>query len=413
MTGVLLIGAGPAALACALALCCHGGGDDLTVLDPSGRWLAAWHDRFRRQDIPHLRSPAVHHPHPDPFALLAAGGPDELVPSGTTKLPTTRRFARFVDQQIDDAGLAQVVRPAAAVALELGTDGRAHVRDDTGHVHRPDRVVVATNRRRPVIPTGLRSVVGDARLRLPDQVDVTKITAHTRIVVVGGGLSAGHLALGAAQRGAAVTLLTRRRLTVRRFDVHPSWLGPRKLGPFLADPDPQRRRAAIDRARGGGTIPHRIRRQLERCVADGRLQLRERVQVMTASDRRSALRLMLSDGGVVTADEVWLATGGHLDVRDDPLCAPLLRARPIAMADGLPDLAPDLSWAGTNVHLSGFATALRLGPTAGNLVGHRRAALRITASWRGQDPDRAERTTTGAGACPALAAPAPAVGRAR
>jgi hypothetical protein len=93
---VLLVGAGPAALAQALAFRCHGVADDLAVLDPSGRWFAAWDDRFRRQDIPHLRSPAVHHPHPDPFALLGAGGAEGLVPSGGTKLPTTARFARFV-----------------------------------------------------------------------------------------------------------------------------------------------------------------------------------------------------------------------------------------------------------------------------------------------------------------------------
>jgi hypothetical protein len=400
---VLIVGAGPAGLACAISLRCHGLGDDLTVLDPSGRWLTAWHERFRRQDIPHLRSPAVHHPHPDPFALLGAGGTDGLVPSGGTKLPTTARFAAFVERLVDDAELRSTVRPVAATSLQL-EDGRAVVTAADGTVSRPERVVLATNRRTTVVPAALRVLDGDRRLVTSDHADVRRTPAGGRVVVVGGGLSAAHLAIGAARRGADVTLLARRRLTVRRFDVHPTWLGPKKRRPFEAEPDPDRRRDAIDRARGGGSVPHRARRELEACVEAGRLELRERCEIVEVQDAGGALQLTCSDGATLLTDEVWLATGGRLDVHDDPLCRDLLASHPIPIAGGLPELAADLSWPGTNVHLAGFAAALRLGPTAGNLVGHRRAALRIVAGIRGEDPDRADRITTGAGSCPAGAA---------
>jgi cation diffusion facilitator CzcD-associated flavoprotein CzcO len=69
---VLVVGAGPAALSLATALTCRRVPVELEVIDPSGTWMAAWNRRFAAQDIPHLRSPSVHHPHPDPFALLAA-----------------------------------------------------------------------------------------------------------------------------------------------------------------------------------------------------------------------------------------------------------------------------------------------------------------------------------------------------
>lgn len=401
MTRVLLVGAGPAALSAAVSLRCQGLGDDLTVLDPSGRWLAAWHDQFRRQDIPHLRSPAVHHPHPEPFALLGAGGVEGLVMSGGARLPTTARFARFTDELIEAFDLAGVVEPAIAVKLRLSPSGHAEVLDDAGRLHRADRVVLATNTRQPLIPPGLRSVVGHERLLLSDRVEVRRAVPDLHVAVVGGGLTAAHLALGAVRRGATVTLLTRRRLAVRRYDVHPTWLGPKKLRPFAAEPDPQRRKAAIDNARGGGTVPHRIRRQLEDCIEAGHLDLRERTEVRAVTEGMDGLELVLSDGARVTANEVWLATGGHLDVTHDPLCATLLAHHPVPIAGGLPELATDLSWPGTNVHLSGFATALRLGPTAGNLIGHRRAAGRLTAALHGQDPERADRTITGAAACPA------------
>lgn len=400
MPSVLLVGAGPAALACAVSLRCHGLGDELTVLDPRGAWMAAWNDRFRRQDIPHLRSPAVHHPHPDPFALLGAGGSHGLVTSGSTKLPSTARFGVFVDDLVEQAGLAGIVRPIAATTLELDAHGNASVTDDHGEVHRADRVVLATNHRLPQLPEGLRAARSTGRVLLTEEIDLRRTVPGTHVVVVGGGLSAGHLAIGAARRGAVVTMLTRRRLTVRRFDVHPTWLGPKKLRPFSTEPDPTRRRAAIDHARGGGSIPHRVRRALEECQAAGILQLRERVQVLGVDPSADGLHLTLTDGRHLIATEVWAATGGRVDVGDDPLCAALLAHRPLPIAGGLPELGTDLSWPGTNVHLSGFAAALRLGPTAGNLIGHRRAAHRLTASLRGEDPDRADRTTTGAAACP-------------
>jgi cation diffusion facilitator CzcD-associated flavoprotein CzcO len=408
---VLLLGAGPAALACAVALRCHGVGDDLAVLDPSGRWLAAWDDRFRRQDIPHLRSPAVHHPHPDPFALLGAGGTDGLVPSGGTKLPTTARFAAFVERLVDDAELRSTVRPVAATSLQL-EDGRAVVTAADGTVSRPERVVLATNRRFPTVPIGLQALEGDPRSVAAEQADVARTPAGGRVVVVGGGLSAAHLAIGAARRGAHVTLLARRGLSVRRFDVHPSWLGPKKRRPFEAEPDPHRRRALIDRARGGGSVPHRVRRELEACQEAGRLTLLERCEVVDVDARGEELRLRCSDGGQLVADQVWLATGGQVDVTRDPLCRQLLAEHPTPIAGGLPELAADLSWPGTNVHLAGFAAALRLGPTSGNLVGHRRAALRVMASLRGEHPDHADRISTGAGACPAGFSPDRRVGAA-
>ena len=118
------------------------------------------------------------------------------------------------------------------------------------------------------------------------------------------------------------------------------------------------------------------------------------------------LRLCLDDGTHLDTDALWLATGGAVDVITDPLCTALLARFPTAVAGGLPVLTPDLSWPGTRVHLTGFATALTLGPTAGNLIGQRRAASRIGAGIRGEDPARADRVVTGAGACPTQHRPA-------
>ncbi len=39
------------------------------VFDPSQTWLSQWQQQFAAQKIPYLRSPAVHHPDPNPHQL--------------------------------------------------------------------------------------------------------------------------------------------------------------------------------------------------------------------------------------------------------------------------------------------------------------------------------------------------------
>lgn len=38
------------------------------VFDDRGKWISRWTSQFAALEIPHLRSPAVHHPDPNPFA---------------------------------------------------------------------------------------------------------------------------------------------------------------------------------------------------------------------------------------------------------------------------------------------------------------------------------------------------------
>jgi hypothetical protein len=398
---VTIVGAGPGGLACALALRCHDPGLELTVLDPAGAWLQAWRRRFAQQDIPHLRSPAVHHPHPDPFALLATITRAELVTSGRTTLPTTRSFDRFCDELIEAGELRDLVRAVRVTGIASSDRDASVLELDDGTTHRAARVVLATNRRIPAHPIPLVDAIAAGAVLPAELADVRATPRGGHVVVVGGGMSAGHLALGAVRRGARVTMLTRRRVTVRRFDTHPTWLGPKKLRPFAAEPDPQRRRVQVDRARGGGTIPHAIRRELAACETAGLLDLRERAVLRGCHPHPDGrVRVHLADSTLPPADAVWVATGATIDVGLDPVCQHLAAAHPTTIAGGLPVLDEDLAWPGTTVHLAGFTAALTLGPTAGNLIGLRRAAQRIGAAVRSQDPVHADRITTGGGACP-------------
>lgn len=70
-----------------------------------------------------------------------------------------------------------------------------------------------------------------------------------RVLIVGGGLTNGHLALGAISRGAKVHLMIRRQLAEKLFDAEPGWLGPKYLKDFFAQPDWGLRVIMIQQAR--------------------------------------------------------------------------------------------------------------------------------------------------------------------
>ncbi len=428
----VVVGAGPGALSVVLALQCRGIDAEPLVIDPSGVWLERWRRRFAAQDIPHLRSPAVHHPHPDAFALLARADDEDLVRSSGVHLPSTALFDRFIDELVEDHALAGLVHRDRVTRIDVDASGAPTVTTGQGAVVRAEHVIVATDRRvaaRVAVDPDL--AVG--RVVGLDGADVASVTAGERIAVIGGGLSATHLALGAARRGAQVVLIARRNLEVRRFDTHPSWLGPARRREFESLPDAAARRRAIAHARGGGTVPHRTLRELMEFTVPGdapdgasdddrrdapaevsgggvRIERAELVGCHAASGQDSdtaqdGVRLELRVRGSTPPprlglfDRVWLATGGSVDVASDPLCTSLIEGAPAVLAGGLPELDADLCWPGTRVHLLGACAGLVLGPVAGNLVGLRRGAQRIAAGLAGEDPARADRAVTGSGAC--------------
>ncbi|WP_395152811.1 NAD-binding protein [Ilumatobacter sp.] len=118
------------------------------------------------------------------------------------------------------------------------------------------RVVIASNPCRANIPNWAQHL--DDAIAVPaNRVNLRRVgdlnDAH--IVIVGAGLTAAHLACGAVQRGAHVTMVCRAALRERSFDTDPGWLGPKELQRYETIEDPAERLAAARAARGGGTVP--------------------------------------------------------------------------------------------------------------------------------------------------------------
>ena len=271
--------------------------------------------------------------------------------------------------------------------------------------------------------------------------------AGERVLVVGGGLTSAHLLRTALDGGAAhVTLCSRAALREKQFDLTLEWVGwrhrPGTLARFLAEQSMEARLAALQSARGGGSVTPEGMQHLRAELAAGRATLLEQAEVASAEwceeeqprnaaaaaapprcswrvdfDRDVAGELgaaTRADGGgdpcAGRFDRIWLATGSVLDVASDPILAPLLAsvASPhagcghahadggagageaeagegaVRVVGGLPVLHPSLALRrGVPCFVMGGYAALQLGPDALNLAGGRAGACRIASVIRG------------------------------
>ncbi|MEM9466252.1 MAG: hypothetical protein AAGA90_12830 [Actinomycetota bacterium] len=357
--------------------------NDVTVVDPAGRWMQAWHDGFEQQRIGVLRSPGVHHPDPDDMAYIHAhsrGRSFEATCAGRRRdgvvgplqRPTTEGFRRFCDDLLRRTGLRDRVRAGRVRGLRRlpavsGRSGWEARLDDDTLIH-ARQVVWAANPRVLRSPSGVD--VGGA-IEHSGTVQLADVLPGERIAVLGGGQTAGQLAMEAARRGTSVTLISRNALRIADLDVDAGWLMADHLDPFHATADPAERRRIVEDAQRGSMTA-----DLERAL--------RRLQVSRVCDAGPLSAWTDERGAVVgfagvecPVDRVWVATGARPDLRAAPALAAIAHdGEP--HVDGWPVLDEALAWC-PGLHVIGGLAALQLGPAAGNLGGARAAADLLAA----------------------------------
>ena len=203
-------------------------------------------------------------------------------------------------------------------------------------------------------------------------------------MVVGGGISAGHVALRLLDAGHRVHLLSRHALRTHRFDSDPGWLGPKYTTGFHKEPDPDRRREVITKARNRGSMPPEMTRAIKRAIHHGRIAWHQG-EVTSLTAHAEGLSIDIDHEPDLEVDRVLLATGfdgrrpGGSLVDDLVALASLRCAR-----CGYPIVDESLRWH-PGVFVSGPLAELELGPVSRNIAGARRAAERIVAAARPSD----------------------------
>ncbi|MDJ0724623.1 MAG: FAD/NAD(P)-binding protein [Prochloraceae cyanobacterium] len=354
------------------------------VIDSDGVWMKQWHHQFAAQQIPHLRSPAVHHPDPNSYELrrFAENRKNELFPPYDR--PGTKLFADFCHEVIrrwdlEDKVYRGKVRQILPIKHRSRSGFQLVLDDEKSLIAR--KVVLAIGSGEIQLPEWAKRIDLD---RLSDRlchsvaVDLRHLNlARERILVIGGGLTSAHLAIGAINLGAKVTLMTRKPLQEKIFDADPGWLGPKYLKDFHAETDWHLRWQMIHNARNGGSITPEMMLQLRKASREGKVALNQNCQVSSASWQDNNWQVNCQDNNKHQFNRIWLATGTKLDARDLPLLKDVLQVYPTEIVNGLPVLDDRLRLPKSNFLIMGALAALQIGPVARNIAGGIRACERI------------------------------------
>ena len=377
----LIVGGGIHGVHLATRLLQEGGLDPgrLCIVDPAPRQLSRWRTQTSRVGMTHLRSPVMHHLDTEPYSLAefaserGRGSSRDFLPPNDR--PSLELFNDHCQSVIDRYCLARRHLRGTVREVGMGSSG-VLVRLAEGNRLHADRLILAIGagdhlawpswapRRHPA----LRHVLDE---RNPDYRGRTGPVA-----VVGGGISAGQLALRFAGQSRQVYLLSRHSPRTRQYDANPGWFGPKYMRGFARTVDYELRRELIVDGRNRGSMTPEVRSALEAAVEQGRVtECRQGVRALATSGGQ--LLLQLSDGASIPVDEVVLATGVSPRRPGGAMLDGLISQLSLPCAPcGYPIVDEALRWH-PRIHVSGPLAELELGPVARNIAGAQRAGDRI------------------------------------
>lgn len=351
----------------------------LAIVDKYPQPLTAWRQKTERQGMTFLRSPAVHHTTPDPLGIVdyaeRHNRTDELAPPYSQ--PSTSLFWDYCNDtraeltkhhiyyQFEVSKLRWDKRTgrypfriistnnegfrSSCVILAIGADDCVYVPPEytEWQCQFPDRIIHASE-----FPVDCKEVLDE----------------KGKIVIVGGGLTAGTLAKSLSERGHHVILIMRNKVKIEQFDFPPIWLGPKALTEFTNETDFQRRYQIIQENRGEGSITPEIMDVLEK---NQNVEIYPETYICNIAAAHhlqvETTRSMISD-----VSRIILATGYRFNLRRYRFLNELIEQHTIPLICGLPKLDPDLQFHPIeNLFGTGTMAQLQIGPAAGNIAGAR------------------------------------------
>ncbi|MEM9073456.1 MAG: FAD/NAD(P)-binding protein, partial [Myxococcota bacterium] len=363
----------------------------LRILDPGRQLLSRWHSFTRITGMRHMRSSSVHHLDLEPFSLRRFAEEGPYPPpyyAPPFDRPALALFNAHSELVLRRFGLADLHIRDRAIRCEVESTG-VRVRLAGGGTLRTDRLVLAIGAsEQPHLPSW--ALVDDPRVQHIFTTEPARWPSSPEtVVVVGGGISAGQVALRLLREGHRVHLVSRHAFREHQFDSDTGWLGPEHMTGFRLERDADRRRAIITKARHVGSVPRDVRLALDRVIAADRV-VWHRGEVRRLDVRPSRLALLI-ENTTIEADRVLLATGFKSHRPGGAMIDELVASASLRCAQcGYPIVDSALR-GHPRIHVTGPFAELELGPVSRNIAGARRAGDRLIDSIR--PPQRPRETS--------------------
>lgn len=361
--------------------------NQLRIVDPNPKPLENWKRCTSTISMPYLRSPSVHHLDTDPFSLQSFSKKEPTYQSsndfyGRYKRPSLHMFNDHCDHLVDELEIQQAYVTSKVSNIEK-RDGYWIVDLENGEKLKAEKVVIAIGISEqlhlPEWAKNLKQTNPNSLFHVFDQELPIYEKMNAPFVVVGGGITATHLAIKLTSLfPGEVTMLKRHPFRVHDFDSDPEWLGPKKRQSFVKMKDYEKRRDAIRSARHKGSIPSELRNRLSHLVRTEKLIIKDGM-VTEYQVRPKEVQLSLDTGEFITAGSILLATGFEQNLPGKDWLEPVIKQEKLPCAKcGYPIVNHMLEWA-PNLYVSGALAELEVGPIARNISGARVAANIISS----------------------------------
>jgi hypothetical protein len=354
----------------------------LRIIDPGARLLERWRTCTATTGMTHLRSPSVHNLDLNPWSMMRYAGKRKRRKPGLFAPPYDRPNLMFFndhcDKVIQDFALSKLHVQARATTCTVDCDS-VEIGLSTGATISSKNVVLAIGAgEQPKFPEWAPSADPRVHHIFDEGFDGLPSDPET-VVVVGGGISAGQVALRLVDEGHEVHLVSRHALREHQFDSESGWLGPKFMAGFDREKNLEQRRAMISTARHKGSVPPDVRRALRHAIIRNHLSWYEDT-VSGLDVQEDSLTMRLAGGTVLEVHRVLLATGFSGNRPGGALIDQLIESASLPCAScGYPVVDKALRWH-PRVYVSGPLAELELGPSSRNISGARRAADRLVAA---------------------------------
>ena len=372
--------------------------DNLRIIDDNPELLHAWKTRTRDVGMSHLRSSASNHLDIREDALkkyaektcgreCCRPGKKSVFAADYMR-PRLDLFNDHCDDVVKRHKLRESHIRGVVSDIVPGAPSSLRVRRDDGLVDlRAENVVLALGGGAPAYPEWVcqtaveRGLVRHVFEKSPE--------AGDSVAIIGGGISAAHLALRHARAKKQVEMVFRHDLREQSFDCHQDWMMtrdasdrtgfiPERQLTFAGIESFEERRDIIRRERLAGTMPASVsrgRHGLRYAIESGAVR-HHKADIEGMVIAGDGVALALTTGVELRVDRVLLATGFSKRPPGAGLVERMVRKGGLELCScGYP--APDryLRWGA--VYVAGALAELELGPSARNIAGARLAAERI------------------------------------
>ncbi|WP_100373583.1 FAD/NAD(P)-binding protein [Bacillus sp. FJAT-45037] len=358
----------------------------IAIVDPHEKPLAMWKHCTNNTGMEYLRSPSIHHLHPDAFNLERFAKKKSWKKSTAFvppyDRPTLALFNKHSDELVQDLSLLESWVTGKVSQLSKRSDGW-EVKLSNGDCLSSRHVVVAIGlSEHPIWPNWAEKLKdkGASINHIFHKQSLT-IEKDSNVFVVGGGISAVQTALKvSSQTNYPVHIMSRHPFRTKQFDSDPGWLGPKYMRLFMQETSTQKRRDMIASARHRGSLPGELHAAFRRSETAGNVQ--SVISDVASADFDGArIHLTLKNGQTWSGDKVVLATGFHATPPGLEWLKPTIREHHLRCHTcGYPIVEDDtLEW-DEGLFVMGALAELSLGPVARNISGARRGAERILST---------------------------------